>query len=82
MSTCRGASSPGPPRSFMVERVRLGVPYLAPHGSLLYRANAHGRRTQPIWRPHPCSLRMSADARAWLRSALNRPSRAPLNSRA
>jgi len=56
------------PRSFMVERDLRGVPYLAPHGSLLYKAKAARKKDKADL--ETCLPRMSTEARTWLRRAL------------
>lgn len=56
------------PRSSMVGRDVRGVPYLAPHGSLLYKAKAARAKDEADLAA--CLPRMGADARSWLRHAL------------
>ena len=58
------------PRSSMVERDPRGVPYLMPHGTLLYKAKAAREKDEADLRT--CLPRMSAGARAWLHDALER----------
>ena len=58
------------PRSSMVQRDVRGVPYLAPHGSLLYKAKAARPKDEADL--ETCLPRMGAEARAWLRHALER----------
>lgn len=56
------------PRSSMIGRDGRGVPYLAPQGILLYKAKAaRGKDEADL---ETCLPRMSSDARAWLRQAL------------
>ena len=56
------------PRSSIVGRDPRGVPYLMPHGTLLYKAKAAREKDEADLRT--CLPRMSDGARAWLRHAL------------
>lgn len=58
------------PRSFMVERDQRGVPYLAPHGTLLYKAKAAREKDEADL--EACRPLLHDDARTWLRLALQR----------
>ena len=58
------------PRLSMVGHDRRGVPYLAPHGTLLYKAKAAREKDEADL--EACLPRMDAGAIAWLRAALAR----------
>jgi hypothetical protein len=58
------------PRPSMVDHDRRGVPYLAPHGVLLYKAKAARDKDEADLAT--CLPRMGAAARTWLRAALER----------
>lgn len=52
----------------MIERDARGVPYLAPHGSLLYKAEEEREKDDADL--GMCLPYMSTEARGWLRSVL------------
>jgi hypothetical protein len=57
-------------RPSMVHRTPEGVPYLAPHGTLLYKAKAQRPKDEADF--ESCLPRLSDRARTWLRDALTR----------
>jgi hypothetical protein len=56
------------PRSSMVERDARGVPSLAPHGTLLYKAKAAREKDEADLTT--CLPHLGAGSRSWLRHAL------------
>jgi fructose-1,6-bisphosphatase/inositol monophosphatase family enzyme len=58
------------PRSFIVRSTRDGIPHLAPHGALLYKAKAARAKDQLDF--DACLPRLGDDERAWLIDALGR----------
>jgi hypothetical protein len=58
------------PRSFMVQHSTGGVPFLGPHGVLLYKAKAARPKDEADLAA--CLPRMTDDQRVWLTSALER----------
>ena len=58
------------PRSFMLQRTPDGIPFLGPHGVLLYKANAPRPKDEADFAI--CLPRLSTAARAWLCDALDR----------
>jgi len=58
------------PRPFMVGRTRHGVPFLRPHGVLLYKAKAPRPKDEADF--VACLPRLSDAARAWLQQSLQR----------
>jgi hypothetical protein len=58
------------PRGFMVQRSSDGVPFLGPHGVLLYKAKALRPKDEADF--SACLPRLAAPAGAWLRDALQR----------
>jgi hypothetical protein len=58
------------PRAFMVGRSADGIPYLGPHGALLYKAK--GARPKDELDFAACLPRLAAPERTWLRDTLTR----------
>jgi aminoglycoside-2''-adenylyltransferase len=58
------------PREFMVGRTADGIPYLGPHGALLYKAKATRPKDELDFAA--CLPRLAARERTWLRDTLTR----------
>jgi hypothetical protein len=58
------------PRPFMVQRTSDGIPFLGPHGALLYKAKAARPKDEADLAR--CLPRLADDQRAWLAAALER----------
>lgn len=56
------------PRAFMVDRTRDGIPFLAPHGTLLYKAKASRPKDEADF--SVCAPRLTPRPRTWLVDAL------------
>jgi hypothetical protein len=67
---CRRDDAIAEPRSFMVDRTAEGIPYLAPHGTLLYKAKATRPKDEADF--EACLPLLGTDRRTWLHDALER----------
>ena len=66
--TFRRDQSVHAPREFMVDRTAEAIPFLAPHGALLFKAKATRPKDEADF--SACLPRLSPSARTWLRDAI------------